>query len=693
MEVMTDPRGHAAGGNGKGYGQGGSWRKAAAALLACTALHLPAPAYAQQAQEDEAAAEETTLEQIVVTAGGYEQDIRHAPASISVVGSETLERKTIVDISEAIRTVPGVNVGFGSDGTRGISMRGLGSGYTLILIDGKRVNAGATTLRHYNGDFDWVPLDAIERIEVVRGPMSTLYGSDALGGVVNIITKKGSDRWTGSLTSEFLFPSNDLTGDKRRLSGYVSGPLFEDTLSLTAYGNISKKDSGNGALSDGVSVPDGSNDVDITARLTFTPSDAHTFDLEAGYNRERYRPWLDPASTSTDSQTEIERATASLRHTGEWDFGTTTTTGHLERATNTSRLTDTEISVRTYTLDTKVVFNPIDYFWTHNLIAGGEIRHEEMDDPANLGRYNSVTGTAGSPVADAFTGALFFEDEIRFTDVFRMTAGLRYDYHENFGSHFSPRTYFIYDLTDALSFKAGWAQAFKAPNLRQLNPNWVTTSRGRGCGAVGGPCEMVGNPNLQPETSDSFEVGLYYDDGAWQGSLGYFYNDIKDKITSARVATLILPDGRKFVQQINVDRARSQGFEGGLTVPVHADWTWSSSFTYLLESKNLETGMPLSADPEYSIHTEVTWQAREALSFTASLDWYGKQVDYVQNPETLVAQNVSPYSVVNLSTKYDINDNFAFKAGVNNVFDSQPNSESNYTENGRTYFVSLTGKF
>lgn len=682
---------------GETYGRAARRRSASlrsgTILIACGVLLQLSQAHAQQAQNQENAEDVTILDQVVVTAGGYEQDIRHAPASVSVIGAEALEKKSFVDLSEAIRSVPGVNVGFGSDGTRGISMRGLGSGYTLILIDGKRVNARATTLRHYNGDFDWVPVDAIERIEIVRGPMSTLYGSDALGGVVNIITKKGSDRWTGSLTSEFLFPSNDLTGDKRKLSGYISGPLFEDTLSLTAFGNISKKNSGDGSLSDGVSVPDGSNDIDITGRLTFTPSDAHTFDLEAGYNRERYKPWLDPASTSTDSQTEIERTTASLRHVGEWDFGTSTTTGQLEHATNTSRLTDTEISVDTYTLDTKIVLNPLDYFWTHNLIAGGEIRYEEMKDPANLGRFNSVTGTAGAPVADAFTGALFFEDEIRFTDVFRMTAGLRYDYHENFGSHFSPRTYFIYDLTDALSLKAGWAQAFKAPNLRQLNPNGVTTSRGRGCGAVGGPCEMVGNPDLQPETSDSFEVGLHYDDGEWQGSFGYFYNEIKDKITSARVATLILPGGKKFVQQINVDRARSQGLEGGLTVPLHADWTWSNSFTYLMESKNLETGMPLSADPEYSIHSEITWQAREALSFTASVDWYGKQVDYVQKPETLVAQNLSPYSVVNFSTKYDINDNFVFKAGVNNIFDSQPKSDSNYTENGRTYFLSLTGKF
>ncbi|WP_305853153.1 TonB-dependent receptor domain-containing protein [Agrobacterium sp. OT33] len=656
-------------------------------LLAGTTFY--SPLYAQEPATDETS---TLLETIVITAGGYEQDIKHAPASISIVSEDQLKKKAIADISEAIRTVPGVNVGFGSDGTRGISMRGLGTGYTLILIDGKRVNASATTLRHYNGDLDWVPIEAIERIEVVRGPMSTLYGSDALGGVVNIITKKGSDRWTGSLTTEFLLPDSDATGQTRRLNGYISGPIIPDTLNFTAFGNISKKDSDDSAASGDISVPDGNDNFDLTGRLTFTPSADQTFDLEIGHGRERYKPYLADGETDT-SKTEIERTTASLRHVGEWDIGTSTTTGFFEQATNNNRVSSEEITSRNYTFDSKLALTPFDYFWTHNVIVGGELRYEELDDPVNLGQENSLTGSSGKAEASVFTGALFAEDEIEFTDAFRMTAGLRYDYNEHFGSHFSPRTYFTYDLTDALTFKTGWAQAFKAPNLRQLDPNWVTSSRGRGCGAVGGPCEMVGNPDLEPETSNSFEAGFYYDNGAWQASATYFFNDVKNKITSARVASLILDDGTKYVQQINVDRARSQGIEGSLTIPIHPDLTWTNAFTYLLESKNLETGMPLSADPEYAIHTEMTWQARENLSFTASLDWYGKQVDYVEVTETLTAQNVKPYSSVNLSTKYDINDNFTMKAGVNNVFDSQPESSSNYKENGRAYFISLTSKF
>jgi outer membrane receptor for ferrienterochelin and colicins len=649
---------------------------------------------AVMAQDGDAAteAEVTQLQTLVVTASSIATDVRSAPASVSVVDRSTLEQKAVADLSEAIRSVPGVNVGFGSNGTRGISMRGLGSGYSLILIDGKRINTGSTMLRKYNGDLNWVPLDAIERIEVVRGPMSTLYGSDALGGVINIITKKGGNTWSGSVTTEFLFPESKATGKTQRLNGYVSGPLIPDVLTFTAFGNIAKKHADNPALSNGLETPRGSEDFDLNGRLTWTPNANHVFDLDLGIGQQRYEEF------EAEPDRTIKRTTASLRHVGEWDIGTSTVTAFIEDSKNEYDILDGTtvigdgITSRTYALDGKIAM-PIDFLWQQDLTLGGEIRHEELNDPANLGKYNSVTGVYGSAKTSVTTAALFAEDQIQFTDRLKVTGGLRYDYHEKFGSHFSPKAYLNYDLTDSLTFKAGWAQAFKAPNLRQLNPNWVTTSRSRGCGAVGGPCEMVGNPNLKPETSNSFEAGFVYDDGAWQGGLTYFYNVIDDKITSARVASLITDAGTKYVQQINVDKARSQGVEGFLTIPVHADVTWTNSFTYLFESRNLETGMPLSADPEYSIHSNIAWQATDKLNLNTTLSYYGKQVDYVLTPETLIAQNVSPYFVMDVAAKYDFNDNFSARVGVNNIFDSQPKTESNFKENGRTYFISATAKF
>ncbi len=207
-------------------------------LGTCLAGATASGAWAQNAEDGATDAEVTRLQTLVVTASSIATDIRSAPASVSVVDRTTLEQKAVADLSEAIRTTPGVNVG------------------------------SSTMLRAYNGDLNWVPLDAVERIEVVRGPMSTLYGSDALGGVVNIITKKGGKVWSGSVTGEILMPETAGTGATQRLNGYISGPLIPDVLSFTAFGNISKKRADDPAFSDGKEVPRGSSDIDINGRLT-----------------------------------------------------------------------------------------------------------------------------------------------------------------------------------------------------------------------------------------------------------------------------------------------------------------------------------------------------------------------------------------------------------------------------------------
>ncbi|WP_296220131.1 TonB-dependent receptor plug domain-containing protein, partial [Pseudomonas sp. UBA2684] len=139
--------------------------------------------------------EPIALQDVVVSAAGYEQKITEAPASISVLSQEDLQQKRYSNLAQALEDVEGIDVrqGTGKTGGLNISIRGLPSDYTLILIDGRRQNtAGNVTPNGFNETSTsfMPPMSAIERIEVIRGPMSTLYGSDAMGGVVNIITKK-----------------------------------------------------------------------------------------------------------------------------------------------------------------------------------------------------------------------------------------------------------------------------------------------------------------------------------------------------------------------------------------------------------------------------------------------------------------------------------------------------------------------
>ena len=154
----------------------------------------------------------------VVTAAGYEQNIADAPASISVITREQLEKQSYSDVTDAVRNVPGVFV-TGGGNMQDISIRGMDDTYTLYLVDGRPISAGRMV--NTNGadggkQIGLPPISMIERIEVIRGPMSSLYGSEAMGGVINIITRRGGDEWAGSISTEYTGAMNDISSDAQQ---------------------------------------------------------------------------------------------------------------------------------------------------------------------------------------------------------------------------------------------------------------------------------------------------------------------------------------------------------------------------------------------------------------------------------------------------------------------------------------------
>src|SRR5690554_385019 len=306
----------------------------ASAVALATVAALPA-----QAQSGDSA----RLENIVVTAAGFEQALRDAPASISVVSREELERKRFSNVAEAIADVPGVDVrsGTGKTGGFNISIRGMPSDYTLILIDGRRQNAaGNVTPNGFNETSTsfMPPLSAIERIEVIRGPMSTLYGSDAMGGIINIITKKVADEWAGSITLDHTFQENRDYGDAGKATFYTSGPLVNGLLGLQVRGSVYDReasdlmfDNDSAVSKRGPSPVEGRINT-LGGRLTFTPHDDHDFSLDYERSRQVYnndegqlgnldaKP--DGRIYGYDDELRFERDQFALTHTGRLSFGT-----------------------------------------------------------------------------------------------------------------------------------------------------------------------------------------------------------------------------------------------------------------------------------------------------------------------------------------------------------------------------------
>ncbi|MDY0073657.1 MAG: TonB-dependent receptor [Thauera sp.] len=269
-----------------------------------------------------ALAQDKQLGAVVVSAAGFEQKITDAPASISVITQEELSKKPYMTLIDAVRDLEGVDVGETADktGQKTISMRGMGSDYTLILVDGKRQNNhGDIYPNSFSGNqFNHIPpLDAIERIEVIRGPASTLYGADAMGGVINIITKKDISKWSGSVTVGRTFQSDNDFGDDTTTDFAIRGPILPGKLGLSLRGSYYDRESSTpeyapATAPDGTSHPrslgfgGGGKTVDNTNQaygfsLFFTPDARQRITFDYDISRQKYdnKPVFDPVTGHT----------------------------------------------------------------------------------------------------------------------------------------------------------------------------------------------------------------------------------------------------------------------------------------------------------------------------------------------------------------------------------------------------------
>lgn len=701
-----------------------------------------------------------TLEKIEVV-GTAEEELKQMPG-VSIITEEDIKKQPPVnDLSEIIRKMPGVNLtGNSASGqygnSRQIDLRGMGPENTLILIDGKPISSrnsirmGRSGERNTRGDSNWVPVEAVERIEVIRGPAAARYGSGAAGGVVNIVTKKPSDTMSGSVNLYANQPEDSDEGDTRRVGFSLNGPLAED-FSFRLYGSYNKTDADSLSLNEAAAgtapgdVPpagrEGVRNKDINALLRWDVSEDHVLELEGAYSRQGNiyagdravsttgSPLLEGLANGGTETNTMERKTISLTHRGQFDFGTSRLLFQYEDTDNTRmneglaggvegsiNNTDRSTSRLKNYYSTGEVNVPFLLGYEQVVTAGFEIRREELNDPHSMSQSMGGGVIPGLPTGDrdpnssANNFALFVEDNIEISRDFVLTPGIRFDNHSDFGNQISPALNASYKLTDAITLKGGIAQAFKAPNLYQSNPNYLYYTRGFGCPvdfpSLGAGCYIQGNDDLDAETSLNKEIGVSYDKDGWLAGLTYFHNDYKDKIVAGMTPVGQTATNGRIFQWTNTPEAVVQGFEGNLTVPLHPAWNWGTNFTYMIENEDQTTGEPLSIIPKYTINSWLDWEATRDLNLRLSVTHYGKQT-----PRNLTNQGASasggalkerdPYSIVGISATYALTESTTITGGVSNIFDERLYREHNsgdagantYNEPGRAYYVSLTTTF
>jgi len=663
--------------------------------------------------------ERKIVDEIVVTASGFQQNLADAPASITVIPAIELQTRPVRDLADALSMVEGVDVGapLGKSGGRSISLRGMPADYTLMLVDGRRQDAAGNVTPNGFGDTRssfMPPSIAIERIEVVRGPMSTLYGADAMGGVVNVITRTPTDSWGGEIKVDGTIQGDSDFGNDTNTTLYLDGPLVPGKVAVALRGRKYQRDesryqfkdvNGNVIEDGGVSGGARITELDINsagARLTFTPVDGHRIWFDADKSEQIYDNSEGQLGTlgidgGYEDELQFNREQYTLAYTGEvWG-------GYL----------DADLTRNT----TETIGRVIPNLPVLGKAPGSKRQIEATNDILNVKFYRSLnnhTFTIGAQYweAEMIEGlndepfeheqsAVFFEDEWRLLDPLALTIGARYDDHSVFGSHVSPRAYLVFDAADTVTVKGGVSRGYKSPTLDQLAEgiNGVV-SQGRR--------PTVGNPDLGPETSTNYEIGIYYNNGmGFTANATIYRNNFEDKIASGpEVANCSygvseadylagnystancrdigyipqyrnarndrLMDLATFPQHVNIDEAMTQGIE--LATKFNVTETISASLSYTFTDSEQKSGVfkgeALTDIPRHRLTSGVTWHLMDDLSLWLRGEYSSKRSRGTSEEQMNIQEQLGEYesyALFNLGGSYAFSENVNLSATIYNL--------------------------
>ena len=712
---------------------------------------------------EEKAAEQAEVDTVYVTA---EKQLQQS-LGVSRISKDDIDKRPAVnDISEFVRTMPGVNLtGNTATGQRGnkrqIDLRGMGPENTLILIDGKPVNSRQSERismrgeRNTRGDSNWVPVEEIESITVLRGPAATRYGSGAMGGVVNIVTKKVSKEFKGQVNLYANQPQDSKEGATRRIGFNLSGPIIQDTLGFRIYGNLNKTDAdaadiNAGHGNDSAAGVEGVRNKDIAGRLQWKISPAQTLILDSSYSRQgniyngdtqNSNPRSALVNSLADGKAEtarLYRSAYSLTHDGAWEWGDTKNVISYERTINShlpeglaggpegsyTGLDFVQSRLKNLRFSSEANI-PFKLGVDNVLTVGAEFTDSKLDDPAS-----NTQGFKDQGKTDAFIGisatrggkasqrnwAAYVEDNISLTDKTHLIPAIRFDHNSDSGSNWSPALNFSHQIGENWLVKGGIARAYKAPNLYQTNPDFILYTRGQGC-PIDAPgsvrCYYMGNNNLKPETSINKEIGLEFNKNGWQASATYFQNAYRNKIVIGENIIATSNIGNWLLQWENTPKATISGIEGNLVIPLHDTLKWSNNFTYMHKSEDYQ-GNPLSLVPKHTLNSTLSWTPNERFDANLTFTHYGRTkprgvaINRLERDGNLRAgvtpltsehnqTQVGSYGIWGINAGYNWNKRVAVRGGVSNLFNKKlyrtTAGAQTYNEHGRAFYGSLKVSF
>ena len=570
---------------------------------------------------------------VIVTATRTEEEVKVVPQNVEVITSEDIEKLGATDVYQALKLASNVDVTRAGMAGHNVMIRGMSTNHTLILVNGMRRAGEDTSVTQNVYALDRLSLSDIERIEIVRGPASAQYGSDALGGVINIITKKsgvepsvtvGASTGTSSINNYYHInfgKQGNFSGSLDMRFSKLRKQMFEDSDGSNYYGptqdfhfdgnfdlgrnqnlNVNlgyyhEKTSADYVDSSSV-MPAGSSlqFSDAMPEITLTED----FVMESSKNKKE---WYD-----------FTRKDFSLAWTGKTsknDWMIRTYYSYLDKDNNLYNYRS-DLPTLNGTMQMGPISRPISmpmegmlggmfpkYDWDkmkyklfgiegkdtmaigedHLLTFGAEYRTNKVegtrmgdggDNVHSEDRWgNGVLKTKDYSEKEVDTYAAYIQDEWMVNDKLLIIPSVRYDHDSSFGGETTPKIGATYFINDHNRFKANWGKSFKAPTISEL---YMSMTRAMGPATV----TVLGNPDLQPEEAESWDISYEYDDDKTWGKITYFENDVKNLITSHAL------DADGYVNEyINVNRAQINGVELELGHHFNKNWTVKATSNWL----------------------------------------------------------------------------------------------------------------
>ncbi|PQJ45508.1 colicin I receptor [Vibrio campbellii] len=616
------------------------------------------------------------MERMVVTASLTQHSELTAPASVSVITADDISKMPVKDISEAIRSATGVSVlSSTAYGRNNIRIRGLDSKHTLVLINGRRINSQDALIRGNDFDLSSIPLSAIQRIEVVRGPVSSLYGSEAMGGVVNVILKAPTEELSGSVGLQYESILEGDGGDGLKGHAYASGSL-SDNVEGSIIVESSARDPWRTDTNPDFDALEEKDTTNVFGELAWQLTEEQRLIADVIYtNDEREADWVHPRSGSQTNTQDSTRWNYGLTHEGAWD----TVDSQVRLYGENMQLDDASTAYTNGAADVELQNNTLDFklsgLWhdSHEWVFGGEYRTSELK--------NSRDVPSGD--IDNYQGAVFVQGEFDLNKL-AVTLGGRQDFHEVYGSHFSPRAYAVYSFTDEFVLKGGFGGGFRAPGMMESSDQVRVIS-------CGNRCWLTGNEDLKPEESESYEAGLAYETTAMGVGLIYYHTDLKNKIERDLTKPVGSVGQTPIFTYQNIGKAETKGFELEGWYDITDSINLKGNYTYT-DAKDKSSGDKLTKTPEHLANLDVNWEVFDSFTTFARVNYIGKQVITNQRREN---KTVDGYTLVGLGVGYDFQQ-FNLKAGLNNIFDVELDDKDDYygySEKGRSAYVSATYLF